>query len=103
MSAAPLNPKYKSEEFEFYLSDLKPKLLIVDHNSKNPAVDVANKLKIPVCEIKKQKDAPSGFFNLFEKFLLLLFLKKLLHLILCLDWKFFYLNPRFLIYYRFLQ
>ena len=66
MSAAPLNPKYKSEEFEFYLSDLKPKLLIVDHNSKNPAVDVANKLKIPVCEIKKQKDAPSGFFNLFE-------------------------------------
>ncbi len=66
MSAAPLNPNYKVEEFEFYLSDLKPKLLIIDHNSKNPAVDVANKLKIPVCEIKKQKDAPSGFFNLFE-------------------------------------
>ena len=66
MSAAPLNPNYKAEEFKFYLSDLKPKLLIVDHNSKNPAVDVANKLKIPVCEIKKKKDAPSGFFNLFE-------------------------------------
>ena len=34
MSAAPLNPNYKVEEFEFYLSDLKPKLLIIDHNSK---------------------------------------------------------------------
>ena len=33
MSAAPLNPNYKAEEFEFYLSDLKPKLLIVEHNS----------------------------------------------------------------------
>jgi len=66
MSAAPLNPNYKAEEFEFYLSDLKPKLLIVEHNSKNPAVEIANKLKIPVCEIKTKEDAPSGMFNLFE-------------------------------------
>ena len=27
MSAAPLNPNYKAEEFEFYLSDLKPNFL----------------------------------------------------------------------------
>ena len=30
MSAAPLNPNYKAEEFEFYLGDLKPKILIVE-------------------------------------------------------------------------
>ena len=66
MSAAPLNPNYKAEEFEFYLSDLKPKLLIVEHNSKSPAVNIANKLKIPICEIKTKEDAPSGMFNLFE-------------------------------------
>ena len=67
MSAAPLNPNYKSEEFEFYLEDLKPKIVIVEKNSKNPVVEVANKLKIPVCEIKSDGNTLSGDFNLFEK------------------------------------
>ena len=67
MSAAPLNPNYKSEEFEFYLEDLKPKIVIVEKNSKNPVVEVANKLKIPVCEIKSDGNILSGGFNLFEK------------------------------------
>ena len=67
MSAAPLNPNYKSEEFEFYLEDLKPKIVIVEKNSKNPVVEVANKLKIPVCEIKSDGNILSGDFNLFEK------------------------------------
>ena len=30
MSAAPLNPSYKSEEYEFYLKDLNPKMIIVE-------------------------------------------------------------------------
>ena len=67
MSAAPLNPNYKSEEFEFYLEDLKPKIVIVEKNSKNPVVEVANKLKIPVCEIKSDGNNLSGDFNLFKK------------------------------------
>ena len=67
MSAAPLNPNYKSEEFEFYLEDLKPKIVIVEKNSKNPVVEVANKLKIPVCEIRSDGNNLSGDFNLFEK------------------------------------
>ena len=66
MSAAPLNPNYKAEEFEFYLGDLKPKILIVEPNSKNPAVEVAKKLKIPVCEIKTKENTPSGMFDLFK-------------------------------------
>ena len=63
MSAAPLNPNYKAEEFEFYLADLKPKILIVEPNSKNLAVEVAKKLKIPVCEIKTKENTPSGMFD----------------------------------------
>ena len=67
MSAAPLNLNYKAEEFEFYLEDLKPKLVLVDPNSNNAVVGVAKKLKIPVCEIKIKNDAPSGMFDLFIK------------------------------------
>ena len=36
MSAAPLNPNYKRNEYEFYLSDLKPALVIVEQGSDNP-------------------------------------------------------------------
>ena len=67
MSAAPLNPAYKTNEYEFYLKDLSPKIVIVEPNSKNNVIEVAKKLKIPVCEIKIQKDSPSGLFDLFEK------------------------------------
>ena len=67
MSAAPLNPAYKTNEYEFYLKDLSPKIVIVEPNSKNNVIEVAKKLKIPVCEIKIQKDSPSGLFDLFDK------------------------------------
>ncbi len=67
MSAAPLNPSYKSEEYEFYLKDLNPKIVLVEKNSENPVVDVAKKLKIELCEINPEKDGPSGIFNIYEK------------------------------------
>ena len=38
MSAAPLNPAYKADEYEFYLKDLSPKIIIVEPNSKNNVV-----------------------------------------------------------------
>jgi long-subunit acyl-CoA synthetase (AMP-forming) len=66
MSAAPLNPSYKSEEYEFYLKDLNPKIVIVEPNSSNNVVVVAKKLNIPVCELKIKKDDPSGLFSLFD-------------------------------------
>ena len=66
MSAAPLNPSYKSEEYEFYLKDLNPKILIVEKNSKNPSIEIAKKLNIEICELKIHKDQPEGLFNLFE-------------------------------------
>ena len=66
MSAAPLNPNYKADEYEFYLNDLKPKIVLVEQNSSNSVVGIAKKLKIPVCEIKIKKDQPTGFFDLFN-------------------------------------
>ena len=66
MSAAPLNPNYKSEEYEFYLKDLKPKIVIVEKNSKNSVVDIAKKIGIPLVEIKTSKNQPTGFFDLFD-------------------------------------
>src|SRR5437588_8782459 len=36
-TAAPLNPSYRAEEFEFYLTDLRAKLLIVARHKESPA------------------------------------------------------------------
>ena len=66
MSAAPLNPTYKTDEYEFYLKDLNPKIVIVEPNSSNKVVGVAKNLNIPICEIKIKKDDPSGLFSLFD-------------------------------------
>ena len=67
MSAAPLNPSYKQEEFEFYLDDLKPKFLLVEPNSKSLAVIAAKNLNIPVFEMKISDNLPLGTFELFDK------------------------------------
>ncbi len=67
MSAAPLNPSYKIEEYEFFLSDLKPRFVLVEQNSSNPVVKAAKKLKIPICEIKIKENADIGTFKLFDK------------------------------------
>ena len=67
MSAAPLNPSYKLNEYEFYLKDLMPKIVIVEKDSTNPVVKAAERLGIEVCEIKKIAGAPIGIFNLNDK------------------------------------
>ena len=67
MSAAPLNPSYKQEEFEFYLDDLKPKFLLVEPNSKSLAVIAAKNLNIPVFEMKISVNQALGTFELFDK------------------------------------
>ena len=64
MSAAPLNPVYKQAEYEFYLEDLRPKLVIVGEGSTNPVIAAAAKLGIEVVEARVAKDAPAGSFTL---------------------------------------
>ncbi len=50
-TTAPLNPAYREEEFEFYLSDLGARALVVEQGSTSPAVSAARKLDIPLLEI----------------------------------------------------
>src|SRR5438067_2308383 len=45
-TAAPLNPAYRAEECEFYLTDLRAKLLVVAKGKDSPAIDVARKLDV---------------------------------------------------------
>src|SRR5262245_53003975 len=54
-TAAPLNPGYRADEFEFYLSDLNARLLVVgeaEPGKISPAVEVATKLDIPIARLK---------------------------------------------------
>jgi oxalate---CoA ligase len=68
VATAPLNPAYRADEFEFYLSDLNAKALIVEQGSSSPAVAVAHKLGVPVIELvpssDAEPDAGAGSFSL---------------------------------------
>jgi oxalate---CoA ligase len=63
-TAAPLNPAYKAEEFEFYLSDLKPRAVIARAGEASPVREVAARLGIPVIELTPEEGGPAGRFRL---------------------------------------
>jgi len=63
-TSAPLNPSYKADEFEFYLSDLNAKLLVAAENDATPAVAVAEKLGVPVVRLTPTPDQGAGSFTL---------------------------------------
>ena len=61
-ATAPLNPAYKTDEFDFYLKDLDASALLVDAQSTSPAVAVATSLGVPVLRIAESVAA--GEFTL---------------------------------------
>jgi oxalate---CoA ligase len=63
-TAAPLNPTYRAEEFEFYLTDLRAKLLIVAQGKDSPSVQVADKLGIPIARLVAHPEQGAGSFDL---------------------------------------
>jgi acyl-CoA synthetase (AMP-forming)/AMP-acid ligase II len=63
-TAAPLNIAYRADEFEFYLSDLKAKALLVAAGGETPARAVAQKLGIAVLEIVALPEQGSGTFEI---------------------------------------
>jgi acyl-CoA synthetase (AMP-forming)/AMP-acid ligase II len=63
-ASAPLNPAYRADEFEFYLSDLNARGLIVEAGSTSPAVEVARKLGVRVIELHPQRERGAGAFTL---------------------------------------
>jgi acyl-CoA synthetase (AMP-forming)/AMP-acid ligase II len=62
VTSAPLNPAYRADEFEFYLSDLNARALIVEQGSTSPAVAVAQKLGVAL--IWLQPGEAAGAFSL---------------------------------------
>ena len=63
-TSAPLNPGYRADEFEFYLSDLNARLLVVARDSKSPAVEVAERLGVRIVDLIVDAGAPAGSFRL---------------------------------------
>jgi oxalate---CoA ligase len=67
VTSAPLNPAYRADEFEFYLSDLNAKALIVEQGSTSPAIEVAVKLGVRLIDLVVAEGAPAGAFTLVPR------------------------------------
>lgn len=65
-TAAPLNPAYSPGEFEFYLTDLDAKALIVRCNMASSARAVAEKLGIRVINLSPVMESRAGIFSLTD-------------------------------------
>ncbi len=63
-TTAPLNPAYRAEEFEFYLTDLSAKALVIDAAGNEPAEAAARKLGVPILRLTVEADTPAGAFTL---------------------------------------
>src|SRR5690348_10805263 len=63
-TAAPLNPSYRAEEFEFYLTDLRAKLLVIAAGKDSPSLGVADKLGVPVARLTPHPEQGAGSFSL---------------------------------------
>ena len=65
-TAAPLNPGYRSDEFEFYMTDLRAKALLVEQGSSSVAVAVAERLGLTLIELIPA-DRGAGAFTLARR------------------------------------
>ncbi len=62
-AAAPLNPAYRREEFDFYFHDLRPKALVVAAGEEGPAVAVARARGVRILRLVEDP-AVAGRFTL---------------------------------------
>lgn len=63
-TCAPLNPGYRKNEFEFFLSDLNARALLIQAGMDSPAREVAAERKIPIIELEPDHEAAAGIFTL---------------------------------------
>lgn len=63
-TSAPLNPAYREADFDFYLSDLNAKAVIVQADVDSPVRAVALARNIPMIELTPRRDAEAGIFHL---------------------------------------
>lgn len=59
VTAAPLNPAYREDEFHFYMDDLRVKALLVEEASASPAIAAARRLNLPVLTLTPKREAGS--------------------------------------------
>ncbi|MCB9948619.1 MAG: AMP-binding protein [Rhodospirillaceae bacterium] len=60
-TTAPLNPAYREQEFDFYLSDLGAKALVVPAGDTSAAVDVARRHGMAILELVADTGTAGGF------------------------------------------
>lgn len=63
-TAAPLNPGYRAPEFDFYLSDLNARAVVVPEGVDSPVLEVARQRGIPIIELIPDVAAEAGLFTL---------------------------------------
>ena len=61
---APLNPSCRTNEFDFYLTDLGAKALIVQSSADSPAIAVAQKHSIAIIELSPVAEGDTGIFSI---------------------------------------
>jgi oxalate---CoA ligase len=59
VTAAPLNPAYREDEYHFYMEDLAARALLVEDGSNSPATAAARRLRIPVFTLVPAREAGS--------------------------------------------
>jgi len=64
---APLNPSFKAQECDFYLSDLEARALIIGSGMDSPARETARKRNISIIELTPAVEAEAGVFSLAGK------------------------------------
>ncbi len=63
-TCAPLNPAYRASEFDFYLSDLCPKALIIQSGIDSAVIAVARQRGIAIIDLEPRSTAEAGIFAL---------------------------------------
>ena len=62
-TSAPLNPAYRASEFDFFLSDLNAKALLIQSDFDSPAREIAKARGIPVIEVSYKPQDAAGLFS----------------------------------------
>ena len=63
-TTAPLNPAYRADELDFYLSDIGAKAILVARDEAGPAVAVAERLGIAILRLDTDPAGPAGTFTI---------------------------------------
>jgi acyl-CoA synthetase (AMP-forming)/AMP-acid ligase II/acyl carrier protein len=66
-TCAPLNPEYRADEFDFYLSGIKARALIIQTGLSSPALAVARARGVSIIELSPVLSAEAGRFTLTGK------------------------------------